>query len=92
MKVAPLVIRYSRSADLWSFGIVLLELAAGRVPHAQASFTALVMSTVHDPAPRLEHYAKRKYSQARLLPLHGCVSFGVLLWRRMHRRCWLSRW
>lgn len=59
------LVRYQQSADLWSFGIVLLELAGGRVPHAQASFTALVMSTVHDPAPRLEDYAKRKYSQAR---------------------------
>ena len=59
------MVRYSQSADLWSFGIVLLELAGGRVPHAQASFTALVMSTVHDPAPRLELYAKRKFSQAR---------------------------
>ena len=73
--VTVAMVRYSQSADLWSFGIVLLELARGRVPHAQASFTALVMSTVHDPAPSLELHAKRKFSPVRLTPrpLSGCV-------------------
>jgi serine/threonine protein kinase len=59
--------RYSQSADIWSFGIVLLELARGRPPHAESSFTALVMSTVHNPAPSLEQHAgaKHKFSPVR---------------------------
>ena len=46
--------RYSQSADVWSFGIVLLELARGKAPLSHCPFTKIILDTVHGPAPSLE--------------------------------------
>ncbi|BDA47110.1 probable serine/threonine-protein kinase OSR1 at N-terminal half [Coccomyxa sp. Obi] len=56
---------YTQSADIWSFGICLLELARGRVPISNCSFTSLVMQVVQNPAPTLHEYCGgHKFSQA----------------------------
>ena len=56
--------RYTQSADIWSFGICLLELARGRVPISNCSFTSLVMQVVQNPAPTLHEYCGgHKFSQ-----------------------------
>lgn len=64
--------RYTQSADMWSFGIVLLELARGRPPHADASFTALVMATVHDAAPNLDQHAGSGHKFSNVRAAAGC--------------------
>ena len=52
------------AADIWSFGMVLLELARGKVPLAGCSFTKIILDTVHGDAPSLQtcgcahHYSK----------------------------------
>ena len=38
--------RYSLEADVWSFGILLEELALGRAPMANMSLTSVIMSTL----------------------------------------------
>ncbi|EIE21776.1 kinase-like protein, partial [Coccomyxa subellipsoidea C-169] len=56
---------YTQSADIWSFGICLLELARGRVPVSECSFTRQVLAVVQNPAPTLrDHSGAHKFSQA----------------------------
>ena len=45
---------YTHLADIWSFGMVLLELARGKVPLAGCSFTKIILDTVHGDAPSLQ--------------------------------------
>lgn len=48
--------RYSLEADVWSFGILLEELALGRAPMANMSLTSVIMSTLvraHCASPML---------------------------------------
>jgi serine/threonine-protein kinase OSR1/STK39 len=45
---------YDSSADIWSFGITLLELAQGRVPLARQNPLRVMMATLAGPAPSLE--------------------------------------
>ena len=42
----PCARRYSLEADVWSFGILLEELALGRAPMANMSLTSVIMSTL----------------------------------------------
>ncbi len=61
--------RYSQSADVWSFGIVLLELAKGKAPLSHCSFTKIIIDTVHGPAPSLEAGSSdRKFSKVAQRP------------------------
>ncbi|KAK9845458.1 hypothetical protein WJX81_006885 [Elliptochloris bilobata] len=46
---------YSLEADVWSFGILLEELALGRAPMANMSLMSVIMSTLHEDAPILEN-------------------------------------
>ncbi len=58
--------RYTQSADVWAFGIIVLELASGHVPRKGMGFRSLVMQTVHGEVP----YSGGCRDQARLLK--GC--------------------
>lgn len=51
---------YELTADIWSFGITLLELALGQAPLAQFSMDQILMKTVHEDAPVLESSDRRK--------------------------------
>lgn len=55
--------RYNQSADIWSFGMVLMELARGKVPLCNCSFTKIILETVHGPAPCLESSSDNKFSK-----------------------------
>mmetsp|Transcript_13149 Transcript_13149/g.39792 ORF Transcript_13149/g.39792 Transcript_13149/m.39792 type:complete len:646 (-) Transcript_13149:1186-3123(-) len=45
---------YDERADIWSFGILLLEMAQGEVPHAEDSLTDIVVAIANDEPPKLE--------------------------------------
>ncbi|CAK0785221.1 hypothetical protein CVIRNUC_008427 [Coccomyxa viridis] len=56
---------YTQSADIWAFGIIMLELATGQVPRHGMGFRALVMDTVHGDTPCLGSLnTKHTYSKA----------------------------
>eukprot|EP00884_Botryococcus_braunii_P005309 jgi/Botrbrau1/1477/Bobra.178_3s0033.1 len=45
---------YGTEADMWSFGIMLVELALGRAPYANMSVTAVILTTLRDEPPTLD--------------------------------------
>ena len=61
--------RYDFSADIWSFGITLYEVATGKAPLANMSLTQVILTTVHDDAPVLPNKNGRKYSEVSLFLL-----------------------
>eukprot|EP00879_Flechtneria_rotunda_P013697 GHRR01014308.1.p1 GENE.GHRR01014308.1~~GHRR01014308.1.p1 ORF type:complete len:469 (+),score=168.70 GHRR01014308.1:365-1771(+) len=59
--MAPEVMRqeegYNTAADIWSFGITLLELAHGRPPLARKHPMRVLMDTISNPPPSLDDHA-----------------------------------
>jgi len=53
-------IEYNCAADIWSFGITLLEFALGAAPLADFSLDQILMKTLNEPAPVLESTDRRK--------------------------------
>ena len=46
--------RYSYSSDIWSFGLIMLELASGKYPYpTSSSYFALLQSIMDQPSPGL---------------------------------------
>ena len=52
--------RYDCSADIWAFGMTLLELATGSAPYAQLGLDQIMMKTINDDPPRLQSNDRRK--------------------------------
>ncbi|CAK0783086.1 hypothetical protein CVIRNUC_006281 [Coccomyxa viridis] len=66
---------YNQSADIWSFGMVLLELARGKVPLAGCSFTKIILDTVHGDAPSLQTCGcTHKYSKGLDSMVAACLN------------------
>ena len=56
--------RYYQAADIWAFGILLMELATGHAPYANFSLTNIIIMTMHSPVPELE----RTFSDVSCIP------------------------
>eukprot|EP00877_Chromochloris_zofingiensis_P012318 jgi/Chrzof1/733/Cz01g26210.t1 len=63
---------YDSSADIWSFGITLLELARGRPPLAKCNPMRVVLSIMQNPAPGLDEDSKEKHFSKNM---HEVVSW-----------------
>lgn len=67
--------RYDCSADIWSFGITVLELALGQAPLQNCNLDQILMKTLNEPAPVLESADRRK----RFTAVHKLFIYYILI-------------
>ena len=64
--MSRLACSYDCAADMWSFGMTLLELATGQAPYASLGLDQILMKTMNEDAPRLERSNRRqRFSEVR---------------------------
>lgn len=85
-RMAPEVMEsasYNWSADIWSFGITLLEMAHGHAPFAKLPPMKVLLMTMHNPPPVLEEdkTGKRQFSKHMHDIVRHCL-MKVRHWRR----------
>ncbi len=65
--------RYDCAADIWSFGMTLLELATGSAPYAALSLDQIMIKTMNDEPPRLCSTDRRK-KYTEVVPFKRCAT------------------
>ena len=68
MKSSFWTCRHGTKADIYSFGVTLLEMARGKVPFAGMPLEVVAMNKLHHPSPSLPaSYEGRTFSTVSLL-------------------------
>ena len=67
-KLTGCACRYNSLADIWSFGITILELAHGHAPFARLPPMKVLLMTIQSPPPTLESDSGKKHFSKASLP------------------------
>eukprot|EP01026_Neomeris_dumetosa_P029463 TRINITY_DN2389_c1_g1_i1.p1 TRINITY_DN2389_c1_g1~~TRINITY_DN2389_c1_g1_i1.p1 ORF type:complete len:683 (+),score=135.85 TRINITY_DN2389_c1_g1_i1:218-2266(+) len=65
---------YNTSADIWSFGITMLELAHGHAPFARYPPMKVLLMTLQNPPPTLEESGNRHFSKSMKEIVQKCLN------------------
>ena len=72
-------IRYNCLADIWSFGITILEMAHGHAPFARYPPMKVLLMTIQNPPPTLEAERGNKHFSKVLLGPCLSLPWGITL-------------
>ncbi|KAI3944450.1 hypothetical protein MKW98_006611 [Papaver atlanticum] len=65
---------YDFKADIWSFGITALELAHGHAPYSKFPPMKIIMKTIRDAPPSLDHSERdKKFSKSFRKLIESCL-------------------
>ena len=70
--------RYNSLADIWSFGITILELAHGHAPFAKLPPMKVLLMTIQNPPPTLESDSGKKHFSKVGVQLRRCPALHPL--------------
>lgn len=62
---------YASPADIWSFGIMAIEIAKGRAPHAELHAMKVVMKVMSSQPPSLDEGDDKKRFSKQLRVIHS---------------------
>eukprot|EP01025_Chloroclados_australasicus_P017434 TRINITY_DN18901_c0_g1_i1.p1 TRINITY_DN18901_c0_g1~~TRINITY_DN18901_c0_g1_i1.p1 ORF type:complete len:778 (+),score=135.98 TRINITY_DN18901_c0_g1_i1:129-2336(+) len=65
---------YGTSADIWSFGITMLELAHGHAPFAKYPPMKVLLMTLQNPPPTLQESSGRHFSKSMKEVVQKCLN------------------
>ena len=66
---------YNEKADMWSFGITLIELATGKAPYSHFPPLKAILMTLKNPSPTLEiDEIQQSYSKSAKMVVDNCLS------------------
>lgn len=60
---------YTDAVDIWSLGILMLEIAEGEPPYANESYDVVIQNIINNPAPKLKSKIKWTKDFANLVSL-----------------------